>query len=82
MTAALCIWLYPSELLRFLFLARKLRSAFGATDINKHKTLYAGIYCSPCLNVLNQKSAPCNGDNECMRRIPVKDVLEAVESFL
>lgn len=55
---------------------------FGATDINKHKALYAGIYCSPCLNVLNQKSAPCNGDNECMRRIPVKDVLEAVESFL
>jgi len=55
---------------------------FGAVDNNKHKAFYAGIYCSPCLNVLNQKTALCNGDNECMRKIPVKDILEAVESFL
>jgi len=55
---------------------------FGASDSNKHKAFYVRIYCSPCLNVLNQKTAPCNGDNECMKRIPVNDVLKAVESFL
>ncbi|HBA89285.1 MAG TPA: hypothetical protein DCZ75_15255 [Geobacter sp.] len=37
---------------------------------------YEGLYCSPCLNVFNVKTAPCNGENVCMRRIEAGKVLE------
>lgn len=39
---------------------------------------YEGLYCSPCLNVFNVKTAPCNGENVCMRRIEAKKVLESM----
>jgi len=45
----------------------------------KHAVFYARIYCSPCVNVYNQKVAPCNGNNECMRKILIEDVYEAVK---
>lgn len=40
---------------------------------------YAGIYCSPCLNVYNAKKAMCNGDNRCMQAIRPADVLQEIE---
>jgi len=36
---------------------------------------YEGLYCSPCLNVFNVKTAPCNGQNVCMQRIGSETVL-------
>jgi ADP-heptose:LPS heptosyltransferase len=48
----------------------------------KHTVFYSGVYCSPCLNVYNQKSSPCNGENECMRKIPVEDVCSVIERYL
>ena len=44
----------------------------------KHTVFYAGVYCSPCLNVYNQKTAPCNGKNECMRKIQVEQVYRII----
>lgn len=35
----------------------------------KHTIFYPNIYCSPCLNVYNQKTAPCKGNNLCMHMI-------------
>lgn len=44
-----------------------------------HTIFYDGdLYCSPCLNVYNVKTVICKGDNECMRRIPVDKVRDAV----
>lgn len=43
----------------------------------KAANFFLGLYCSPCLNALNSKVAPCGGRNACMRAIPVADVLEA-----
>ncbi|MBU0605993.1 MAG: glycosyltransferase family 9 protein [Candidatus Omnitrophica bacterium] len=40
----------------------------------KHGVLYSRAYCSPCLNVYNQKIAMCNGENRCMQAISVEDV--------
>jgi ADP-heptose:LPS heptosyltransferase len=37
---------------------------------------YEGIYCSPCLNVFNVKTAPCNGQNVCMQGIQAEEVLK------
>lgn len=41
---------------------------------------YEGIYCSPCLNVFNVKTAPCSGENICMQTINSDDVLVAIRT--
>jgi len=44
-----------------------------------HTVLYAGIYCSPCLNVFNAKTAMCNGDNKCMKQIGLQEVEKIIK---
>ncbi|MGA1869805.1 MAG: glycosyltransferase family 9 protein [bacterium] len=44
-----------------------------------HFIHYPDIYCSPCLNVYNQKIAPCKGDNRCMRMIQPEDVYRSIQ---
>ena len=39
---------------------------------------YAGIYCSPCLNVFNAKTATCAGRNVCMSAIDAGTVMTAM----
>ncbi|KPJ69332.1 MAG: hypothetical protein AMS14_11630 [Planctomycetes bacterium DG_20] len=41
------------------------------------RCLFAGLACSPCVNVLNHRASPCR-DNRCMRAIAVSQVYEAV----
>lgn len=48
-------------------------SFYGPVGTN-NTVFYAGIYCSPCLNVYNAKTAMCNGDNRCMKEISVEEV--------
>jgi ADP-heptose:LPS heptosyltransferase len=43
--------------------------------------LSAGLPCSPCVNVGNQRRSSCR-DNRCMRSIAVDTVLAAVEAIL
>jgi ADP-heptose:LPS heptosyltransferase len=51
--------------------------------IGKRQTVfYAGVYCSPCLNVFNSKTAPCNGNNICMQAIQAEAVLSACDGML
>ncbi|MCB9899333.1 MAG: glycosyltransferase family 9 protein [Planctomycetes bacterium] len=47
----------------------------------RHLVFYAGHWCSPCLSVYNAKIAMCNGENECMRRIGLDDVISRSRSF-
>ncbi len=54
---------------------------YGPKSLN-NITLYRGIYCSPCLNVYNSKTAPCGGDNQCMKQITVDEVLDAMARSL
>jgi ADP-heptose:LPS heptosyltransferase len=44
------------------------------------RIVHKPIYCSPCLYEVNEP--PCQGNNVCMQRITVEDVLEAVEGVL
>lgn len=39
---------------------------------------YAGVYCSPCLNVYNAKRAMCNGDNRCIQEIKPEEVINVL----
>lgn len=43
-----------------------------------HTVFYAGVYCSPCLNVYNAKQAMCNGNNICMQAITPEQVINAL----
>ena len=54
---------------------------YGPTG-DDHVVFYKGIYCSPCLNVQNQKEAPCNGNNVCMKLISVDEVFASVKRLL
>jgi len=40
---------------------------------------HENIYCSPCLNVFNVKTAPCGGRNACMDTIKADEVFRAVK---
>lgn len=48
----------------------------------RSRVFYKAVYCSPCLNAYNSKTAPCNGNNICMQRIAVDEVAEAVREEL
>ena len=43
-------------------------------------TIYKNVYCSPCVHEFI--SPPCKGDNQCMKKITVDEVLNAVTSAL
>ena len=43
-----------------------------------HTVFYAGIYCSPCLNVYNAKQAMCSGNNICMQAISAEEVIDVL----
>jgi lipopolysaccharide heptosyltransferase II len=45
---------------------------------DRHLVFYEDIYCSPCLNVFNAKTAPCAGDNQCMKSITPEHVLQMI----
>ncbi len=48
----------------------------------RSRVFYSGVYCSPCLNAYNSKTAPCRGDNICMKRIGVDEVAAAAREEL
>lgn len=54
---------------------------YGPTG-DTHVVFYKGIYCSPCLNVHNQKKAPCNGNNVCMQLISPDEVFASTKMLL
>jgi ADP-heptose:LPS heptosyltransferase len=49
---------------------------FAAPSPRNH-AVWAGIVCSPCVNVLNNRQTSCR-DNVCMKRITVDEVFETV----
>ncbi len=49
---------------------------------NKTINLYAGLPCSPCLNVYDAKVFKCPIDRQCMKEISIDQVVEASRSLL
>ena len=49
--------------------------------LGQARALYAGLPCSPCIRVANQRRSACR-DNICMQAISVGSVLEAIETML
>ena len=43
---------------------------------------FSGWSCSPCLTAYNHRSSPCDGDNQCLKRITPHQVLAKVREML
>jgi len=47
---------------------------YGTLSKNSH-CFHLAIPCSPCLTAYNHRSSPCDGDNQCLKRITPQQVL-------
>ncbi|MBI5659136.1 MAG: glycosyltransferase family 9 protein [Nitrosomonadales bacterium] len=47
---------------------------YGSLARNSH-CFFASLSCSPCLTAYNHRSSPCDGDNQCLKRITPEQVL-------
>lgn len=43
---------------------------------------FTGLACAPCLTAYNHRTSPCNGDNQCLKRIEPGDVLERARRMM
>lgn len=43
---------------------------------------YSALSCSPCLTAYNHRTSPCDGDNQCMKRITPEQVLAKARGML
>ena len=43
---------------------------------------YELLACSPCLTAYNHRNSPCDGDNQCLKRIGVQEVLNKAMEIL
>lgn len=44
--------------------------------------LYTALSCSPCLTAYNHRNSPCDGDNQCLKRITPEQVLIKARELL
>ncbi len=44
--------------------------------------LYTALSCSPCLTAYNHRNSPCDGDNQCLKRITAEQVLAKARELL
>lgn len=43
---------------------------------------FTGLACAPCLTAYNHRTSPCNGDNQCLKRILPSEVLSRARSMM
>jgi ADP-heptose:LPS heptosyltransferase len=49
---------------------------------NKAQSIFLGLSCSPCVSAYNHRNSPCDGDNQCLKRIGTDDVLSKALKIL
>jgi ADP-heptose:LPS heptosyltransferase len=54
---------------------------YGSLAKNAH-CFYLSLPCSPCLTAYNHRTSPCDGDNQCLKRIPPEQVLAKARQML
>jgi lipopolysaccharide heptosyltransferase II len=54
---------------------------YGTLSTNSH-CFHLGIPCSPCLTAYNHRSSPCDGDNQCLKRITPEQVLAKARQMM
>lgn len=43
---------------------------------------YTGLSCSPCLTAYNHRNSPCDGDNQCLKRVGPEQVIVKAHEML
>ena len=43
---------------------------------------FTGLACAPCLTAYNHRTSPCNGDNQCLKRILPAEVLSRARAMM
>ena len=54
---------------------------YGSLDPDSF-SFSSNLSCSPCLTAYNHRNSPCDGDNQCLKRIGWEDVLERALAML
>ena len=54
---------------------------YGTLSKNAH-CFHLGLPCSPCLTAYNHRASPCDGDNQCLKRITPDVVLGKAREML
>jgi ADP-heptose:LPS heptosyltransferase len=54
---------------------------YGTLD-SESFSFFSNLSCSPCLTAYNHRKSPCDGDNQCLKRILPEDVLERALAML
>lgn len=54
---------------------------YGSHAPNAH-VFYRALPCSPCLTAYNHRNSPCDGDNQCLKRIAPTEVLAKARALL
>lgn len=54
---------------------------YGSLAKNSH-CFFSSFPCSPCLTAYNHRSSPCDGDNQCLKRITPEEVLAKAREIL
>jgi ADP-heptose:LPS heptosyltransferase len=57
-----------------VFFGPETPALYGSLARNSH-CFFASLPCSPCLTAYNHRSSPCDGDNQCLKRITPEQVL-------
>lgn len=64
-----------------VFFGPETPALYGPNTPNVH-CFFVGLACSPCVTAYNHRNSPCDGDNQCLKRIEVGDVLSRAEQML
>jgi ADP-heptose:LPS heptosyltransferase len=54
---------------------------YGTLSTQAH-CFHLGLPCSPCLTAYNHRRSPCDGDNQCLKRIAPEQVLTKAREML
>ena len=64
-----------------IFFGPETPALYSSLSKNAHY-FYSALSCSPCLTAYNHRSSPCDGDNQCLKRITSAQVLAKAREVL
>jgi ADP-heptose:LPS heptosyltransferase len=64
-----------------IFFGPETPQLYSSLSSNAHY-FYSSLSCSPCLTAYNHRSSPCDGDNQCLKKITPERVLAKAREVL
>lgn len=64
-----------------IFFGPESPALYGSHSPNAY-FFYTGLSCSPCLTAYNHRNSPCDGDNQCLKRIDPEQVFAKAREMI